>query len=160
MEYLCWRRKNFPVSSDLKPPLGTIPILRQHIFGTHHPPYVSKNSTEIQQKLAFFWPHPLSSLADVSRNIGIIPKQIHLRICMEYSNDFWCRWLVSHFSRFIVLALDWILWKNFDMKCKNYILFAHQIQQPILNPQIQFFDLLGLVLHVLIGYNIHEKIQD
>ena len=46
------------------------------------------------------------------------------------------------------------------MKCKNYILFAHQIQQPILNPQIQFFDLLGLVLHVLIGYNIHEKIQD
>ena len=21
LEYLCWRRKNFPVSSDLKPPL-------------------------------------------------------------------------------------------------------------------------------------------
>ena len=25
LEYLCWRRKNFPVSSDLKPPLGLIP---------------------------------------------------------------------------------------------------------------------------------------
>ena len=25
-EYLCWRRKNFPVSSELKPPLGSTHI--------------------------------------------------------------------------------------------------------------------------------------
>ena len=40
--------------------LGTIPVIRQHIFGlylTHsltHPPYVRKNSTERQQKWQFF----------------------------------------------------------------------------------------------------------
>ena len=36
LEYLCWRRKNFPVPSDLKPPLGT-----QFIFETKlHPNFV------------------------------------------------------------------------------------------------------------------------
>ena len=35
---------------------GTIPKLRQHIFGLFltHPPYFSINSTERQQKLPFF----------------------------------------------------------------------------------------------------------
>ena len=38
----------------------TIPILRQHTFEHFqaHPPYVSMNSTERQQKLPFFLPHP------------------------------------------------------------------------------------------------------
>ena len=46
---------------------GTIPILHQHIFGIFqaHPPYVSMNSTERQQKMVIFLIPPPSTFADV-----------------------------------------------------------------------------------------------
>ena len=61
---------------------GTIPILRQHIFGLYwrpiQSPLISINSTERQQKLQFFGSHPPTHPSRIPslyrRNIGMALK--------------------------------------------------------------------------------------
>ena len=75
-------------------------ILRDHPYITSEyfwtfsdpprPPYVSINSTEHQQKLPLFWPHPPSPFADA--NVGMVPylSPIDLRPVLV-SGNFQCQ---------------------------------------------------------------------
>ena len=82
---------------------GTIPILRQHLFGLFltHPPYVSIN-LKVSKKLSFFWLHPPQSLC--WRNIGMVPityifctfcHRLHYTVCNLDSLHNWWLYLIS-----------------------------------------------------------------
>ena len=111
--------------------IGAIQILRQYLFGLYltHPPYVSINSTESQQKMLFSDPtHPPSSFADVLSGWSHTPAGHfcwHIRWIVINQTSQTRHWVVLLKSFFPSQVLEEFLQWNWFLFCPNPIWLNH-----------------------------------
>ena len=137
---------------------GTIPILRQHIFGlflTHstHSPCVNINNTQRQQKLPFFLPYPRSSFADVRKEWSPKPAYLH-------NSCWWYEKCKKYFvSNFVVLYFEvckgkkiLVSWNFSTQKSAELLKQTMYYTKPDLK-----FGVLGFVLLKVFTCNKNQK---